>query len=290
MCDILFTPSSNEKIFHTLTGLNSLLIYYVITYFVKRIVDIFSSFKKSQPNQTKNRSLLICILKIILEWAKAVIIIICLKEQGLPPQPNILYTFITFTYYFCTENVFVELFPKILQLINLDKFEGLECLYAPVILNACNLTICLILSTCLYFKSYIRLATFIFYHAILLNYKNAKTKCWELLIKELDIIGRFRLATKDELVEWNDICAICLQTLDRARMTPCNHLFHADCLRKCLQVSNKCPYCKAVILEITSESGDNDNILWTVMKLSKITKEVPHVLKFFNWYFLLFIS
>lgn len=245
MCDILFCAHHKGNP-NGLTGLNSLLFYYIITFFVKRITDIFKTFNSSpSAPQTKNRSLLLCILKIILEWAKAVIIIICLREQGLQPHPSIIYTLVTFLYYICTEGVFIELFPKVLTYLDVESFEGLEALYGPVILNCCTLSLSIVLSMFLYLKSYNRLATFIFYHAIILNYKGAKSKCWQKLKEEKDILKLFRLATKKEIEEWNDICAICLQPMERARVTKCSHIFHAECLRRCCKISNLCPLCKA---------------------------------------------
>lgn len=250
MSDILFCAHQKGHPFG-LTGLNSLLFYYIITFFVKRISDIFKTFNASPTNNaTKNKSFMLCILKIVIEWAKAVIIIICLREQGLQPHPNTIYSAVTFLYYICTENVFIDIFPKILTHFDVQRFEGLEGLYGPVILNCFALSLSIILSTFLYMQNYTRLATFIFYHAIILNYKGAKSKCWQKLKEEKDILKMFQLASKKEIVEWNDICAICLQPLERARVTRCSHLFHAECLRKCCKISNLCPLCKADLRDI----------------------------------------
>lgn len=250
MCDILFCVHKNGNSF-VVTGLNSLLFYYIITFFIKRVTDIFKIFKATPPNnRTKNKSFLVCILKIIIEWVKAVIIIICLREQGLQPQPNLIYITFTFLYYICTETYFIDMFPKVLTFLDFEIFEGLESFYAPVILNCCSLSLSIILNTCLYLLRYTRLATFIFYHSIILNYKGAKTKYWQKLKEENDILKIFRQATKKEIKEWDDICAICLQPLERAKVTRCAHLFHAECLRKCCKMSNHCPLCKADLRDI----------------------------------------
>lgn len=249
MCDILFCSHKKGDPLG-ITGLNSLLLYYIITFFVKRVTDIFKTYNTYQSNQSKNKSLLICVLKIIIEWAKAVIIIMCLREQGLKPHPNVYYTIVTFLYFICTENTFIEMFPKVLIYLNLDNFEGLESLYAPVILNCFVLLISIVLSTILYFKSFSRLATFVFYHSIILNYKGAKSKSWQRLREEKAVVNMFRPATKREIQEWNDICAVCLQSLEKARVTRCGHIFHAECLRNCCKVSNLCPLCKSSLRDI----------------------------------------
>ena len=55
-------------------------------------------------------------------------------------------------------------------------------------------------------------------------------------------------ASAEQLEDAQDVCSICLDDLHSARVTPCNHLFHTICLRKWLNVQNKCPMCHATIL------------------------------------------
>ena len=59
-------------------------------------------------------------------------------------------------------------------------------------------------------------------------------------------------ASSERLAETRDVCPICLEELSSARITPCNHLFHMFCLKKWLNVQNKCPMCHATILEAES--------------------------------------
>lgn len=56
-------------------------------------------------------------------------------------------------------------------------------------------------------------------------------------------------ATAERLTSSEDVCPICLDELKTARVTPCNHLFHRFCLKKWLNVQNKCPMCHSVILK-----------------------------------------
>jgi len=39
-------------------------------------------------------------------------------------------------------------------------------------------------------------------------------------------------ATSVQLSEFDDICAICYQQMNSAKITNCNHYFHSECLRK----------------------------------------------------------
>lgn len=47
-----------------------------------------------------------------------------------------------------------------------------------------------------------------------------------------------------DLRDIEDVCAICYQEFSSsARLTPCNHYFHAFCLRKWLYIQDTCPMC-----------------------------------------------
>ncbi|XP_037780000.1 uncharacterized protein LOC119576394 isoform X2 [Penaeus monodon] len=61
------------------------------------------------------------------------------------------------------------------------------------------------------------------------------------------ILNKYRRATKEEILA-HSTCPVCLETLKVARATPCNHLYHATCLRRCLELSPLCPMCKQTIL------------------------------------------
>lgn len=50
-------------------------------------------------------------------------------------------------------------------------------------------------------------------------------------------------ASRRQLEEFDDVCAICYQELQSARITRCNHYFHGVCLRKWLYVQDICPLC-----------------------------------------------
>ena len=50
-------------------------------------------------------------------------------------------------------------------------------------------------------------------------------------------------ATEEQLLQHNDVCAICHETLESARITACHHYFHGVCLRKWLYHQDRCPMC-----------------------------------------------
>mmetsp|Transcript_19995 Transcript_19995/g.34387 ORF Transcript_19995/g.34387 Transcript_19995/m.34387 type:complete len:253 (+) Transcript_19995:217-975(+) len=52
----------------------------------------------------------------------------------------------------------------------------------------------------------------------------------------------------------NDACPICLDDIhpgNRMKRLPCGHEFHADCITKWVCQTNKCPYCKALVKDVT---------------------------------------
>ncbi|XP_078589296.1 RING finger protein 145-like [Branchiostoma floridae x Branchiostoma japonicum] len=76
-------------------------------------------------------------------------------------------------------------------------------------------------------------------------------KSFLLRRKAVSNIQSLRQATEEELAWLDDVCAICFQELNSARVTPCSHYFHGACLRKWLYVQEKCPMCH---MEIKFES------------------------------------
>jgi len=56
-------------------------------------------------------------------------------------------------------------------------------------------------------------------------------------------IDRLAEATADQLAKYDNVCAICYQDLQSARITACRHMFHGVCLRKWLYVKDECPLC-----------------------------------------------
>ncbi|XP_012643639.1 E3 ubiquitin-protein ligase RNF139 [Microcebus murinus] len=64
------------------------------------------------------------------------------------------------------------------------------------------------------------------------------------------------------LQEIDDVCAICYHEFTTsARITPCNHYFHALCLRKWLYIQDTCPMChqKVYIEDVKDNSNISNN-------------------------------
>ncbi|XP_078357931.1 RING finger protein 145-like [Oculina patagonica] len=87
-------------------------------------------------------------------------------------------------------------------------------------------------------------------HAYFNVYKRAQEGWNNFLLRRSAVkrLNSLQWATEEQLQELNDVCCICYEALDRAKVTRCNHYFHSLCLRKWLYVQDKCPMCHADIL------------------------------------------
>ncbi|XP_017784221.1 PREDICTED: uncharacterized protein LOC108567925 isoform X1 [Nicrophorus vespilloides] len=240
-----------------ITGLYSLMFYNVIAYCVSYIKELIEKEDWSPyVNMTTHSNIkhvAMSATKIVLEWTKAITFIITVTftllvfglEQGLEHyQPTPIYTFITWTYYMCTERVFVEIFPSLLRLLRSQRLEALEHLYAPVILRYYTISISCLLALVLLFYGQLRFGFIALYLTVYLRGKDMVLNSLKNLRKEQEVLGKFRKASLEEIENCDDVCAVCLSPMKRARITPCQHLFHAECLRQCLNNSYNCPICK----------------------------------------------
>jgi len=191
--------------------------------------------------------------KIVLEWTKAVTFIVTVVfmllvfglEQGLEHyHPTSIYTAITWLYYMATEKVFVDIFPSLLLYLQFNFLESLELLWAPVILRTFTIAITLLLAIPLIVYGQYRFVFTVLYLNAFLRSKEMVLNSLRVLNNERAVLNQYRYATSDELVSFDDVCAVCLSPMRLARITPCHHIFHGDCLRQCLKASDNCPLCK----------------------------------------------
>ncbi|XP_043255192.1 RING finger protein 145-like [Colletes gigas] len=256
LADRVLVPESKT------TCLYTLMFYNVITYCVSYIKELIEKEDWSPyvtlTERSRIKHLAMSATKIVLEWTKAVTFIVTITfmllvfglEQGLQNyKPSTFYTVITWIYYSATEKIFVEMFPSILKYFQLDAFENMEELYAPVILRSFTIAI-----SALFILLLVPIASWRFlfvatYLNVYLRLKDLVQQSGATLQREREILNRYRKATREEIEHFDDVCAICLCGMTKARMTPCHHLFHADCLRQCLKTNDTCPTCKR---ELTS--------------------------------------
>ena len=240
-----------------MTCLYTLMFYNVITNCVRYIKELFEKEDWSPyvtlTDRSKIRHLAMSATKIVLEWTKAVTFVVTLTftllvfalEQSLKQyKPSTFYTVITWIYYSATETVFAEMFPSMLKWMRLEALDNIEDLYAPVILTSFTIGLSALFALIL-----LPVASWGFLFAacylnVYIRSKELVQKSAATLQREREILNRYRKATRKEIEKFDDVCAVCLCHMTKARVTPCRHLFHADCLRQCLKTSDTCPMCK----------------------------------------------
>ncbi|XP_003426130.1 ERAD-associated E3 ubiquitin-protein ligase HRD1B [Nasonia vitripennis] len=244
-----------------MTGLYSLMFYNVMAYCVSYAKELVSKEDWSpyvtltETSQIKH--LAMSATKIVLEWTKAVTFVVTLAfalllfglEQGLQNyKPSIIYTVVTSAYYMATEKVFIDMFASVLRFFEIEALESLENLYGPLILRVFTITLSTLfillivpvvvpwrlLFVAIYLNVYLRSKELVQTHSTALK-------------KESEILARYRHATPEDIQNFDDVCAVCISPMKRARVTPCQHLFHASCLRECLKTSDCCPMCKRLL-------------------------------------------
>jgi len=251
MCDRFFCP--NER----LTCLYSLMFYNVIAYCVAYVQQLVSKEDWSpyiRISKTTNvKHLAMTTTNIVLELTKAITFIITVVfmllvfglEQGLENyHPTWAYIVVTGFYYMLTEKTFSQNCHNFLELLDLELLEGLEKLWAPVIIKGCICFLCGLMSVPLFLLGYFRFAFFALYFNVYLSYKEMMMSGWAALKLECAALAKFRYATNQEVKDVDDVCAVCLHPMRFARITPCHHMFHGDCLRLCLKENTSCPMCK----------------------------------------------
>lgn len=199
------------------------------------------------------RHLALSATKIVLEWTKAITFIITVVfmllvfglEKGLKNySPTNSYLVITGLYYISTEKVFMDLFTNWLDAKKFDYFESMESLYSPALLISWHIFLSSIITLLCAFTGSLRLVMLSCFTNIRIKYKELRENYLRPLQEEMSRLAGYRSATPGEVREHDDVCAICLTPMTSARITPCQHYFHADCLRRCLKESNKCPICQ----------------------------------------------
>ncbi|CAG9789154.1 unnamed protein product [Diatraea saccharalis] len=239
-----------------LTSLYSLMFYNVVTYSVSYVREICTKEDWSPyVNVTRHsrvKHLAMSATKIVLEWTKAVTFIVTITfilltlglEQGLEHyRPNALYTIITGIYYFLSEKTFLELGPVGLAGLKLERLEGMEAIYFGVWARGITTALAVPLVPALAWYERWRMATLVLYLCVFVHGRHRLGEALLKLKEARGSLARFRRATPEELATLEDVCAVCLGTMRSARVTPCAHFFHADCLRRCLAASDRCPIC-----------------------------------------------
>lgn len=85
---------------------------------------------------------------------------------------------------------------------------------------------------------------------------------WSVFMKRRSAVNKINSlpeAKAEQLRVLDDVCAICYQEMQSAKITRCKHYFHSVCLRKWLYVQDRCPLCHDVLYRIENLQNDKGN-------------------------------
>ncbi|XP_077266650.1 TRC8 ring finger protein [Temnothorax americanus] len=84
---------------------------------------------------------------------------------------------------------------------------------------------------------------------------------WSVFMKRRTAVNKINSlpeAKAEQLERLDDVCAICYQEMQSAKITQCNHYFHGVCLRKWLYVQDRCPLCHDILYKVeTVQNGEH---------------------------------
>lgn len=154
----------------------------------------------------------------------------------------------TLIYFVLAERYLQQPLTLLTEIPQLDILEGLESYYVLAVLSAVELffSLSFILLALVRHNTQwlmlVALGTNVYVPACEMARDGASAAlvAWATL-------AQFERASRVELREYDDVCAICLSPMTTARWTRCRHLFHGQCLRRALQEKAACPICSAPV-------------------------------------------
>ncbi|GAB1867536.1 Protein TRC8 like protein [Camponotus japonicus] len=87
---------------------------------------------------------------------------------------------------------------------------------------------------------------------------------WSVFMKRRTAVNKINSlpeAKAEQLEKLDDVCAICYQEMQSAKITQCNHYFHGVCLRKWLYVQDRCPLCHDILYKVENVQSRDNGIL-----------------------------
>lgn len=160
-------------------------------------------------------------------------------------EPQLSYIAVTFVYFSVTQHKWTgnERVISWLRSLSLEIFEEEEELWVPLGLKAGTVLASVAVAAPLA-STWPKLCAVAAYTNVLAPVILLRA---QYETQHQTILRKYRRATKEE-ISAHPTCPVCLETLKVATATPCNHLYHATCLRRCLELSPLCPMCKQTIL------------------------------------------
>ncbi|XP_037081936.1 uncharacterized protein LOC119102600 [Pollicipes pollicipes] len=249
-CDVVFLPGQKFSSLYTLMFLN------VVSYCVKYVSEMAHKdlvMEVTISPRSGVRHLALTTTRLIYEWTKAITFVITVVsmllvfglQRGLSRyQPSAGYLLVAVLYYAASERRLTGAWQAALERLCLPNLDGLEELWTPLLLGYGCAAVAGLLAATAAWLGHVRLALAVGYLCCWFRARETSTSHLAALGQQRALLLPFRTAEPAELRDMDDVCAVCLAPMREARVTPCHHLFHSSCLRRCLQVTDRCAICK----------------------------------------------
>ena len=156
---------------------------------------------------------------------------------------NVWYMITTLVYFMLTRSYMGRPLTCLLEKAQLESLEGLEQYYVVGLLGVVEVLFALFFMgwTLIQHQQFLMLVAL--YTNVYAGGRDVVNNAVSTAFAEWTILAHFVRASEDELKQYDDVCAICLCPMHKARKTPCGHFFHGHCLRRCLKEKANCPIC-----------------------------------------------
>eukprot|EP00095_Tigriopus_kingsejongensis_P000448 maker-scaffold1331_size47282-snap-gene-0.7 protein:Tk00448 transcript:maker-scaffold1331_size47282-snap-gene-0.7-mRNA-1 annotation:"PREDICTED: hypothetical protein LOC100647418 isoform 1" len=155
---------------------------------------------------------------------------------------------LSMAYSVSTDPIVEKLLVRYFQAHRVQHLEDLEAFYVPISLKVLQIVSSLVLCTRLPWTDFPFLVLSL-YTCVYVPWEQTVIHLIRPLQKELGVLAHIPRATPEEVAQFSDAtCPICLDELHVARITHCRHIFHSMCLRKSLEVTNRCPICRRSVM------------------------------------------
>ncbi|XP_076064101.1 uncharacterized protein LOC143038585 isoform X2 [Oratosquilla oratoria] len=242
MAERLFVPEAR------MTSLYFLLFYTVLAYLQKALCTRRWSPRLSDADM--GEVVRVASLYVVTRLGKGVamtFVIITFTTQVDRGEPDLAYIGVTIVYFVVTQRKWTgdERIVTWVRALALPWMEEEEDFWVPVIAKSLCVAASIALAAPLVLSQPILCAVAAYTNVLapaLLLHEHIEAH----LRQNRGSLGNFVFASRQALLD-NPTCPICLDAMRVARATPCGHLYHSACLRRCLTLSPLCPMCKRVL-------------------------------------------
>jgi len=128
-----------------------------------------------------------------------------------------------------------------------QRRRNLHCV--EFLLEACIDLVCLANSALLFWLSGLSISlvdSILLLHlrSLALELSSRVSRFVAFLLVSRDLRRLYKDVSPAELASHPDVCAICRESLEKAKRLPCGHLLHTGCLARWLEVKTECPVCR----------------------------------------------